>query len=70
MLNEVGLKINIVSDVFVDYNKVTKEITCAGVKISDVRTCHIELPKNKSVTMKIEEQLFIKFNQLKCKVNT
>lgn len=68
-MNKIGLKINIFLDVFVDYNKVTKEITCAGVKISDVRTCPIELSKNKSFTMKIEEQKFIKFNQLESKVN-
>lgn len=48
---------------------MTKEITCAGIKISDIKTLPIKLPKNKSVTTKIEKQIFIQFNQSECKVN-
>lgn len=58
-----------ISDIFVNYNTITKEITCAGIKISDVKTRSIKLTKVKSSITRIEENAFIQFNDTKCNVS-
>lgn len=59
-----------ISDVLVNFNSVTKEITCAGIKISNIKTCPVKLTKINSLITQIEENIFIKFNDTKCKVST
>lgn len=56
-------------DIYVDYNIVTKEITCNGVKITDVKYNSLKFPRHKSFVVTLEEQTFIQFNHSKCKVN-
>lgn len=51
-----------------NYNSVTKEITCNGVKISDVKYGPVIIPDLVSAVVKLEEQTFIQFKNSKCKV--
>lgn len=49
------------SDIHINYNVLTKEITCAGLKISNVVTCPIILSEQFD-NIKIENESFIQFN--------
>ncbi|XP_060835401.1 fatty acid synthase-like [Rhopalosiphum padi] len=54
-------------DISVNYNKLTNEVTCDGIKILGIKNDSISLPKLKSSEVKLQEKLFTKFNYLKCK---
>lgn len=60
---------NILDDIHIDYNIITKEITCAGLKISDVITCPIQIFQNNFTKIKIYDQRFIPFQHSECKVH-
>jgi len=55
-------------DVCVNYNPATKEITCEGIKITDIRNGHLELPIINSAVVNLQEEIFIQFNHSHCKV--
>uniref|UniRef100_A0A2H8TDM0 Fatty acid synthase n=1 Tax=Melanaphis sacchari TaxID=742174 RepID=A0A2H8TDM0_9HEMI len=54
-------------DISVNYNKLTNEVTCDGIKILDIKSESIPLPKLKSLEVKLQEKSFTKFNFLNCK---
>jgi len=56
------------SDIRVNYNKLTNEVTCDGIKILGIKNESLLLPKLKSSEVKLQEKSFTKFNYLKCKV--
>lgn len=56
------------TDIDVNYNKVTNEVTCDGIKIKGVKNGSISLPVLKSTVVKLQAKSFTKFNYLKCKV--
>lgn len=56
------------TDIYVNYNIVTNEITCNGVKIADVKYSPLTLPILKSSLVTLEEQTFVQFNNSKCNV--
>lgn len=51
----------------VDYNKLTKEITCNGIKMSGV--VNAPIPNGNSTVVKLEEQRFVHFDDSNCEVN-
>lgn len=61
--------LNVLGGIHIDYNITTKEIICAGLKISDAVTCPIILSENKFAIMKMEDQTFIPFRNLECGVH-
>ncbi|XP_016657076.1 fatty acid synthase isoform X4 [Acyrthosiphon pisum] len=54
-------------DISVNYNKLSNEVTCDGIKILGVKNAPISLPILNSVVVKVQEKSFTKFNNLKCK---
>lgn len=56
------------SDVCVNYNTATKEITCDGIKIKGVKNGHLALPITNSAVVNLQEEIFIQFNLSQCKV--
>ncbi|CAI6347084.1 unnamed protein product [Macrosiphum euphorbiae] len=54
-------------DISVNYNKLSNEVTCDGVKIFGVKNGTISLPIINSAVVKLQEKSFTKFNNLKCK---
>eukprot|EP00102_Acyrthosiphon_pisum_P019878 XP_016657088.1 PREDICTED: fatty acid synthase-like [Acyrthosiphon pisum] len=57
-------------DISVNYNKLSNEVTCDGIKILGVKNAPISLPILNSVVVKVQEKSFTKFNNLKCKVQS
>jgi len=58
----------LLTDISVNYNKVTHELTCDGIRIIGVKNGPILLPILNSTVGKLQEKSFTKFNSLKCKV--
>ncbi|KAF0755952.1 fatty acid synthase-like isoform X1 [Aphis craccivora] len=52
-------------DISVNYNKLTNEVTCDGIKILGIKNEPISLPKLKSLEVKLQEKSFTKLNCLK-----
>lgn len=62
------ITIYFLTDISVNYNKLSNEVTCDGIKIFGVKNGTISLPIINSAAMKLQEKSFTKFNNLKCKV--
>lgn len=65
---EIVLREKHFTGVRVYYNVLTKEITCNGVKIFDVRNEPIALSMVAATKVKLEEQAFVRFSHPKYKV--
>ncbi|XP_026822789.1 fatty acid synthase-like, partial [Rhopalosiphum maidis] len=66
-INPTMLKTNTERDVCVNYNTATKEITCDGIKITDIKYGHSILPVINSAVVNVQEEIFIQFNLSQCK---
>lgn len=56
------------SDIRVSYNILTKEITCDAVNIMGIKNDLLLLSKSGSTDIKLEENVFVQFGNLKCEV--
>lgn len=56
------------TELTVNYNQLSNEITCDGIKILGVKNGPILLPMLNSTVLNLQEKSFAKFNNLKCKV--
>ncbi|CAH1725990.1 unnamed protein product [Aphis gossypii] len=66
-INPTLYKTNTVKDVCVNYNTATKEITCEGIKITDIKNGHSVLPLINSAVVNLQEEIFVQFNHSQCK---
>jgi len=55
-------------DVRINYNQLTKEVTCNGVKIVNMKNGPLVLSEHKTTIVKLEEETFIQFDNLRCEV--
>lgn len=60
--------VNIILDLCINYNTLTKDITCCGLKISGISIGPVTLTKHASAVVKLEEQAFIHFDDFKIQV--
>jgi len=58
----------VLTDISVNYNKLTNEVTCDGIRIIGVKNGPISLSIHNSTVVKLQEKSFTKLNYLKCKV--